>query len=466
MRNLKITIVAIMIIVFAAPLLMANDKRDIWSPSTYIQSAKIHYQHVYKKTKKRDDLYHCIDLLKEGADRFGRIPEFYYMLGTFYAEINALDTVVMYFDSVQVMCDDETIDKKYRKNCYKKDKYIKKMANLRQSEWEKAYNYAIENMKTYDQIDEMIAALPPDNTDSIAALQVLSKEAFDEAFGDFTNADLAKPKDSITLEGIAILLQREDRHEDAIGYYKQVLELKGGEEKADTSLISKIAYAYIYIPDWKKSIEWFLKVEKNNPNDINALVNISISYNSIGERDKWFEYTAKVLDLQPDNEQFLFNAGQYWFVKMQDAASRMPADTGDDAAGKQKRKEIEALAKEYMEKAADYFNKVIAVNPNDTDALRQLGILNLLGQNPQGAIDALTKYIEVNPNDNDILEFLGRAYILNGDSKGAIKPYEMITENDPGNMAAWERLGELYEYNKMPEKSKAANAKAEELKKL
>lgn len=468
MKKVNIAIAVLIILSFAVSMVSAqsDDDHHLWSPSTYIQSAKIHYKHVYQgQGQRRDDLYHCIDLLKEAAERFPNKPEFYYYLGTFYAEINAIDTVVAYFDTVAAMCDDETIDKKDRKNCYKGDKWIEKMTKLRQDYWERSYNDAIENMNTYDAIDDMrqVEGL---SEDSVKTLDSLASLAFETSMADFKNADLAKPNDARTIESIGVLLQREDRHADAIDYYLKVLDLEGGENKVNAELISKIAYAYIYIPDWEKAIEWFEKLVAVTPDDINALINLFVAYTNTGQTDKALEYNDKVLALQPDNTQFLFNAGQHWFVKMQEYADSLSQVKEDDPEAKTKRTYYEGKAKECMDKAAGYFERISEIDPTDTDALRQLGILNLLGQNPDGAVDALEQYVAVNPSDNDVLDFLGRAYIMKGDSKAAIRPYEMIVENDPGRGDIWERLGDLYEYNKMLDKAEEARAKAEELNKL
>ncbi|MEZ5360498.1 MAG: tetratricopeptide repeat protein [Candidatus Zixiibacteriota bacterium] len=468
MKKVNIAIAVLIILTFTVPV-FAQDKDDdhhLWSASTYIQSAKIHYKHVYQaQGKLRNDLYHCIDLLKEGASRFPNKPEFYYYLGTFYAEINAIDTVVAYFDTVVAMCDDESIDKKDRKNCYKGDKWIDKMDKLRQDYWERSYNGAIEFMNQYDAAKDMAAAEGLAE-DSVHVLDSLATLAFETAMEDFKNADLAKPNDPRTIESIGVLLQRENRNLEAIDYYKKVMNLKGGEQKADAEILGKIAYAYIYIPDWEKAIEWFEKLIVVTPEDVNALINLFVAYSNINNTDKALEYNDRVLILQPDNTQFLFNAGQHWFVKMQEYADSLSRIKDDMPDAKTKRAYFEGKANECMEKASGYFERIAEIDPTDVDALRQLGILNLLGQNPQGAIDALEKFIAVNPNDNDVLDFLGRAYIMSGDSKAAIKPYEMIVDNDPGRGDIWERLGDLYEYNQMMDKSKAARAKAEEINKL
>lgn len=442
MSKIKIAIVTLIIIAFAYPLVQAQENQELWSPSTYIQSAKIHYQHVYKKSKKRDDLYHCINLLKDGAAKFPQMPEFYYMIGTFYAEINAIDTVVAYYDSVAIFCEDESIDKKYRKNCYKKENYIKKMDSQRRDFWEKSYNSAIEYISQLDMVHDLKVNSPED---SIAIYDSLANKAFDLAMSDFDMALVAFPGDTTTMIGMAALYQRQEMHKEAVDLYLQIKEAKG----EDCNITSRIAYGYISMEEWENARDWFLKLEDCISDDVNTLVNLSVIYNRLGDYDKWNEYIDKVLSFEPENKQFLFNSGQYWFIKMQDVAT---SDT--------------VLAKEYMLNARVKFEKLIELDPNDTDGLKQLGILYLLSDQAEQAIAPLEQYMELMPFDQDVMDFLSRAYIMTENWDKAIVIYEKIVENDPGNSDAWERLCSLYGYNKMQEKADEACAKVEELNKL
>jgi tetratricopeptide (TPR) repeat protein len=457
---MKIAIAVVLMLAFLSPLVMAQGNRDLWSQENYIQSAKIQYKHVYLKTKLREDLYHCIDLIREAADRFGHRPELYFMLGTFYAEIHATDTMVAYFDSAQMFCDDQSIEAKYREKCYQKDKFVENMDKIRQDAWERSYSHGVEFLAQYDTVKSWLA--PALTEDSAKVLDSLKTSAYNLALSDFETALLIKPSDPRSYEGLAVLLEREKHYQEAVDLYLKAVNILG--ENAD--LVNKIAYAYIYIPDWPKAIEWFEKYLKYEPEDINALINLSVAYSSINDYDKWYEYTTKVLALQPENTQFLFNAGQYWFLKMQEAAAEL-ADIKDTTANAaDRRKELDAKITEGRVNAEKYFEEIVRINPQDTDALKRLGIIYLLSQQDQKAATVFEEFVAIDSTDNDVLDFLGRSYVRLENTKAAIRPYEMITVNDPGNGEAWDKLAELYQYNGMPEKAKEARVKAEELKKL
>jgi tetratricopeptide (TPR) repeat protein len=430
------------------------------SLSCYLQSAKIQYQHVYKKSRLRDDLYHCIDLLKEASTRYGHLPEVHYYLGVFYAEINALDTMVAYFDSVAMFCGDPSIAEQDKKNCTKGDNYKKKMADMRQKFWEESYNSAVSYLVQYDTVCAYMKL--PVSDDSMKVLDSLKDMAFRLARNDFDMALIAKPGEARTYDALAVLLERQKNYADAITLYLKAME-KVGE---DSALVGKIAYAYIYIPDWENARIWFEKYLKFNPNDINALMNLSAAYSALKQYDKWFEYTQRVLELQPDNTQFLFNAGQYWFLKMQESVDELIAITDTTAATKEKREALEGKADEYREKAVQCYRKIIEVDPKDNDARKRLGILLLLGQQAQKAAVVFEEFVALDSLDNDALDYLGRSYIMLGETKAAIRPYELVVKNDPGDVEAWERLEELYRYNAMPDEAEKAQAKVAELKKL
>lgn len=458
-RFAKITIALILTAALAGPVVAQESKCQ--TQQCFVQSAKIYYK-VYKKTKLREDLYHCIDLLKEASASFPHRPELYYYLGTFYAEINATDTMVAYFDSVKTYCDDESIDKSQQNNCYKGDKYIEKMAKLREDIWERSYNDGVNYMGQYDTVLAMIGRAPGDNEDSLKVLDSLKQEAFKLSKENFDQALLAKPKDPRTYDALAVLSEREKNYQGAIDIYKKELDLMG----EDSALASKMAYAYIYLPDWDSAVTWFNKYLTYAPDDANALINMSVAYNRLDNYEKWYEYLARALQIQPDNTQLLFNAGQYWFLKMQEANDSLSNISDSTAAGKERRKPFEEQVATDRDSATVAFEKVIKINPQDADALKRLGILYLIATETEKAVDVFKQYLDINPNDLSILDYLSRAYIILEQSENAIPPLEKIVQIDPGNLDAWERLADIYKYNGMPDKAKQAQAKVDELKKL
>lgn len=460
MITFKYTVAAVLVLALMIPSIMAQENRGLWSESNYVQSAKIHYKHVYIKSKRREDLYHCIDLLREAADRFGHRPELYYMLGTFYAEINAYDTVIAYFDSVDVFCSDESIEEKYRKNCYKKQNFKKKMALLRMDQWETSYNDAIDFLGQFDTVMSWVSVAPTE--DSAEVLRKLADLAFEESQTGFEAAILVRPNEARTYDALAVLYQRRQMNKEMVDLYEKEIELLGENDE----LVSKIAYTYISIPDWENTIIWFDKFIANNPTDVNALINISAAYQRIDNSEKWYEYTERALEVDKENTQLMLSLGEHWYFKMQNATAAQGEIDDSIPGAEAKKAELEVMRIEAMGKAMSQFDRVLAIDSENLGALRQVGILCMLSGDTSKVdigIAAYEKYITIDPQNIGILDYLGRMYIIKGETKAAIKPYEMLVEIDPGRTDAWERLAELYEYNQMPQKSKVAKAKADEL---
>jgi tetratricopeptide (TPR) repeat protein len=484
-RYAKITIALILTAALAGPVVAQQSKCQ--TQQCFVQSAKIYYK-VYKKSKLREDLYHCIDLLKEASESFPHRPELYYFLGTFYAEINAIDTMAAYFDSVKTYCDDESIDKSQRSNCYNGDKYIEKMEKLRDGIWERTYNDGVNYMGQYDTVQAMVGRTSADNQDSLKVLDSLKQEAFKLSSESFELATLAKPIDPRSYLAMAALQEREKKYADAVDEFKTAYDLFSTDtipgdkkqfalEKKYVSmdslrtlmlpgLVSSLAMAYMNSEDWENSITWFTKYLTYSPDDASALINISVAYNRLNNYEKWYEYMSKALKLQPDNTQLLFNAGQYWFLKMQEANDSLMNISDSTAAGKERRKPFEEQVTAARDSATVAFAKIVKINPQDAEALKRLGILYLIATEPQKAVDVFNQYLEIKPNDVSVLDYLSRGYVNLGHSKDAITPLEKIVNIDPGNLDAWERLADIYKYNNMPDKANQAQAKVDELKKL
>ncbi len=458
MKKLTYLLAAILMIALLAPSAIAQENRDLWSKSTYVQSAKIIYLHEYKKDKRRETLQKAINLIDEAKDRFQRDPDLYFMLGTFYAEVNVLDTMVICFDSVETLCEDQSVDEKLRRNCYKKDKYIEKINDFRQKYWEESYNDAVEFLRQYDTIK--VWTKLPVSEDSLATLDSLAEKAYSVAEADFEKAIMVKPTEPLSYDGLGILYQQHEEYFKAADQFKKAMARS--KEDVHDQYVNKIAYAYIMKPDWDSAIVWFEKYLDYNPQDLNSLINLAVAHNNLEKYDKATEYYQQVLEVDPNNKQALFSLGQTYFVRMTDVASSDSTKFGNLAAQNEE-------VNKWRDKAEASFAKIIEVDPNDGMAINRLGILYLLSPDTadvRNAVTMFSRYLEQNPNSTDILDYLGRAYIRLGDFTNAIEPYKSLTELNPGNVTAWERLEELYRYTNQSAKAEEAKARADELKNL
>jgi tetratricopeptide (TPR) repeat protein len=476
-KPLRIPLILVVLSCLLAPaLLLAADeeKMDLWPLSTFIESAKVQYKYVYRKSKLRDELYVAIDYLKEATERYPKAPEPYFIMGTFYAEINALDTMAMMFDSVETYCADPNVDEKYRKKCKKED-YIDKIDKLRKKYWEQAYNDGIKYLNQYDTCQKILAQAPAG--DSAQKVDSICQLAFRLANDDLRLASAVKPNDPRTYDVRGMLLENESHFEEAAEQYLKALDKYQENKEAfkkdkeipkdfENRMTQKIAYAYIQEPNWEKSVEWFEQLIEQNPDDVNSYLNVMVALKSLQRFDEAHDYAVKLLEVDPNNETAWFNIGQYYFIKFQDMAGEI-SDINDSLPGaEEKRTALNEQREEYAAEAQKHLEKATELNPNDTDVLYLLGLIYLFTQQPDKAAETFQKYVDINPNDLDILDFLGRARIMNKQFDKAIKPYEMIVQRDPGKVDAWEQLVELYKNAGDGAKAAEAEKKVEELKKL
>jgi superkiller protein 3 len=98
------------------------------------------------------------------------------------------------------------------------------------------------------------------------------------------------------------------------------------------------------------------------------------AYNNKGDYDKAIEYYNKAIELNPDYAVAYYNLGNVYNNK------------GD--YGK---------AIEYYNKAIEYYNKAIELNPDSVDAYNNLGIAYNIKSDDDKAIEYYNKAIELNP---------------------------------------------------------------------
>ena len=84
---------------------------------------------------------------------------------------------------------------------------------------------------------------------------------------------------------------------------------------------------------------------------------------------------------------------------------------------------IEFKEVEYGTKAIEVANQVLALDPNNADAYREIGYANEIMQKYDEAIKAYNKAVSLNPQDADAYSNMGHAYSLMGDNKKAEENY-------------------------------------------
>ena len=134
------------------------------------------------------------------------------------------------------------------------------------------------------------------------------------------------------------------------------------------------------------------------PNNVDAWNTIAGGYFQIDSADQASYYYEKAAKVNPDDLNNL--AGLY-------------------------------LAKQDYRKAIEIFNKVLAKNPDFTDALVNIGICYGTIKEYDNAIGAFTKAISLTPPNPQLFYYLATAYKFNGDSINYEKYYQEAIKLDP-----------------------------------
>ena len=102
------------------------------------------------------------------------------------------------------------------------------------------------------------------------------------------------------------------------------------------------------------------------------------------------------------------------------------------------------LAKRNAE-AANYFQKVLAVDPNHVDTLLRLGICKLRDKMPQEAILVHQKALGLAPGNQEVLFALAADYEETKRFDDALEVYKRILSKDSSNLTAIIRMRDLYQ---------------------
>jgi len=100
-------------------------------------------------------------------------------------------------------------------------------------------------------------------------------------------------------------------------------------------------------------------------------------------------------------------------------------------------------SKEFIN-AESYLRKVLAVEPDNTEALNMLGVITNLTNRSEEAVGHFQEALKQNVNESSVLSNLGTALRNTGDLKRAIIAFEKAYELNPQNVSILNNLGLLY----------------------
>ncbi len=219
------------------------------------------------------------------------------------------------------------------------------------------------------EIQRNLETVPEDaNLNYLLAFAMLQKGDFEKAREAIDRTLSINP----TLEGantiLGKLLENAGETDQALAAYRKEIENCSTAEVKKNALISA-SLLLIRAEKLEQAEAMLEEVIAIEPENVAALKELANCYLKTGHKEKAEEILAKVSSLGgSDDPAVLYNLG------------------------------ADAFNNEKFEKAADYFEKTIAVDPNFAEAYLQLGYCKLnLGDIP-AAIENLKKFIEMRPD--------------------------------------------------------------------
>ncbi len=148
---------------------------------------------------------------------------------------------------------------------------------------------------------------------------------------------------------------------------------------------------------------------KFHPTYKNSYLQLGNCYNYLKEYELSIEYYNKVLTIDPNDDNALKNMG----ITYRDAGRYHGEEKGD------------------LSTAISYLEKALKFQPNDYETLRLLGVAYGVSGSNDKAIDYFTKALALNPDHPDAIWNLANAYRYNGNQTKADELYQRAIQIDP-----------------------------------
>jgi len=283
----------------------------------------------------------------------------------------------------------------------------------------------------------------------------------DSAIAYFRIAQIVDKSDFRSFEAIALIYDRLGEYDSSLAYFEKAL----AKDPENANLTQSIAYSYIQRHDWENSVKYFRmllpKIQGQPDFQKNTMFNMAICFNNLKMYDSSFAYNQKVIEIDSTECGAMVDVGQYFLLKSQGYADtvRQLNQAGENA------KADEYLKKKNnsLDSCSYYFNWAIRCDSNNTLALEQGAIVDMIKGNLAEACPKFERLTQLEPNEKEFWLSLGDCRVQQGEFEAAIAPYEKFVELSPGSCEVWKQLESLYKSNKMPDKLKTATAKIKEL---
>lgn len=445
-------ILAGLMLVLMAGTVMAKKPRRL-AAKVYISSAKIEILGSADDTTR---IYTAMAMLDSLFMHHGPHSEAYYWYSQINWEIsnNVSDlksklpfvtAAVAYADSLKGSCDNDSIKKKYRKNC---EKFDEEMDSIRVDQWRHYYNLGVEQITEVEEL--MVTVKVEEDSASLAYYQGRLDALVDSCQDRMALAiviDGADPKPYI---GIASVNEKIGDFEQAIKFMKMAVP-----RSDDTcSMKVEVAYDYIRMEDYCGAIPWFkgyvdcmsareeiMQDPEHRAAILSTAHNLVSCYNNCKQYGEAYATLHQVLSFDPADAKALQGAGRYHqHVGRQASDSASNYRESDEAAATAWQETRDRL----FDSSIVYLAQACELRPDDAELQAECALIQAIRQRYEEAQVGFAIACELEPDNVDYWISLGDCELQLHEWVAAAEAYEHVVELTPDKKSVWERLSDLY----------------------
>ncbi|MEZ4475556.1 MAG: hypothetical protein R3F60_33125, partial [bacterium] len=249
------------------------------------------------------------------------------------------------------------------------------------------------------------------------------------------------------------------RPEDAIDLWNQVLELQG----EDANALMALETLYQDQQSWRELVDVCERqvnlVENDVQRELQLYAKLGRVWGDYLEREaNALENWGRVLDRDPHNQEALWAVKDLYErtdeqAKVAETNHRLlDLIDGADPRRAELYRQLGRLYQEALEspqRAIDAFNQLLAIEPQDAEAIDCLEELYTQAEDWQNCVSVLDRKVEITADAFDRVSILFRIAEMweqnLGDAAGGQAAYRRVLEAQPDNMDAFEALQRLFE---------------------
>ncbi|MEJ2634271.1 MAG: tetratricopeptide repeat protein [Calditrichia bacterium] len=239
---------------------------------------------------------------------------------------------------------------------------------------------------------------------------------------------------------------------------------------------------------FQKAAEKFLKAHQADPEKVEPLTPMSVSFLEVGDTTEAEKYLLQAVQGQPKDDTLMVSVGDFYFKtdqydKAEDMYQKALAVNPNNTQAHLALGEIYVHDKDW-EKAIGEFNVGMEQQPNNSAIPMNIGIIYYNDQMYEKAIPYLKKSLELDPNNKDVEELLSISYLQQAqkyqdeytdtqkeeykqkyeDIYNMVLPMlEQAVQKFPNSALLWNNLGVVYAQKGMKDKAEQAFEKQKEL---